>query len=121
MGWTNFIVIPKLRLIIETSRHLDDLHDYRKEVLDYFSDEDNTPDEDISIGDISVKKLSVSNLTLLYNIYEKSDKLFGIYTDEFILYWLKSRNIKYEIISEHNIDLELYEKDEYTILRMSED
>ena len=125
MGWPNYIIIQKLNLIVEISRHTNELHDYQKEALNYLTSEDRLydTDEEQDIGDISVRNLSVKNISLLYNIYEQANKISEMTSDEFFLYWLESKNLKYEIKSEFELSsdkIEQYKLEGYTILRIFE-
>lgn len=121
MGWTNYIIIPKLKLIVETNRSINEISDYQKKSLNYLINEDRY-EEDQDIENKNIKNISIKDLTLMFNIYEKSTDIVGLECDKFLLYWLELRNIKYKILSEFEISdkLEEYEKT-HTILRIFED
>lgn len=121
MGWTNFIIIPKLKLVIETNRSINELHDYQKKSLDHLTDEERYEDEQ-DIGNKNIKNISVKNLSLLFSTYEQANNLAGMEPDKLLLYWLETKGLKYEILSEFQIKDKLEEyKKEYTILRMFEE
>jgi len=127
MGWTNYIIVPKLKLIVEVNRGINESNNYQNKALDYLTDEERLfdVDEEQNIGDRSIKNLSVKDLTLLFSMYEQSSKISDMETDRFLLYWLESKGIKYEIKSEFQINennyLEKYKEDGYVILRMFEE
>ncbi len=89
MGWVNYVKIPELKLLVETSRHLSD-------VLD---EEFNTSINDIVI-DLNKKydELTINDLHSLIKYYDESTKIFR--EDELLLYWLNHRRINYSVISE---------------------
>lgn len=123
MGWTNFIIIPKLRLIIEVSRKIDNIADYQKDALSFLIDEERVYEiEEYDIENKTAKDLKVKDLTQLFNIYEKANILAGMLQDEIFIYWLESKDINYEIKSEFEVNenkiLEKYKEEGYTILRM---
>lgn len=123
MSWSNYIIIPKLRLIVETGRNINELQDYQKKALDYLTDEERLfdIDEEREIGNIITKDISIKDLTVLYSIYEQASKISEMETDRFLLYWLESKGIDYEILSEFEIGSKLEEyKKTHTILRMFE-
>lgn len=124
MGWTNFIIIPKLKLIIEISRHINELDDYQKKAIDYLTDEERYEDGDEYIENKNIKNISIKDLTRLFNTYEQANCLVGMESDKLFLYWLENKNIDYEIKSEFEVhdnkELEKLKADGYKILRMFE-
>ena len=122
MGWTNFIIISKLKLVIETSRNINELDDYRKKAIDYLTDEERYEDGEEYIENKNIKNISIKDLTRLFNTYEQANNIVGMEPDKFFLYWLKSKGIDYEIKSEFEIhdngELEKLKNDGYKILRM---
>lgn len=122
MGWTNFIIIPKLKLVIEISRHINELDDYQKKAIDYLIDEERYEDGDEYIENKNIKNISIKDLTRLFNTYEQANSIAGMEPDKLFLYWLKNKNIDYEIKSEfevrENKELEKLKADGYKILRM---
>jgi len=114
MGWVNFIVVPKLKLAVETSRHLDELHDFRIEAMEKLF-----KDEEESLLDMLEKKysdLTLEDLNNLINMAKITDKLMDIELDELLLLWLHFKDIKYEIVSEYNFDKEKAKKEGYVII-----
>lgn len=100
MGWVNYVKIPKLKMLIEVSRHLND-------VLNEGFNTDINKEKSIDL-DKKYDELSINDLYELIKYYGNSTKIFD--NDELLLYWLKSRNLKYEVINEFEYD---NNKDEY--------
>ena len=124
MGWTNFIIVPKLKLVIEISRNINELDDYQKKALDYLTDEERYEDDNDYLENKSAKNISIKDLTRLFNTYEQANNLAGMESDKFFLYWLESKGIDYEIKSEFELaggKFEQYKTEEYKILRKFED
>ena len=114
MGWSNYIVIPKLKLLIEVSRFTK-CESYEIQALNKLFDDsiDELDTDDMKVADLTLKDLVIltTNHNTLSNIntIDSSDVLF--------LYWLYSKNIDYEIENETIVDFERYEKDGYTVLK----
>jgi hypothetical protein len=120
MGWSNYIIIPKWKLIIEVPRSVNGIEEYEKIAIDKAIDEDNidyiarVDGEDISdVGDMPVHKITIKELAELYKSYDIVQSLSGIDSDKLLLYWLKSRGIDFIVQSEHNIDVKEYMKEGY--------
>ncbi len=124
MSWTNFIIIPKLKLVVEINRQINELNDYQKKALDYLTDEERYENDDEYIENKNIKNISIKDLTKLFNTYEQSNNLAGMESDKFFLYWLGNKEIEYEIKSEFEIndkgELKRLKNDGYKILRMFE-
>lgn len=116
MGWTNFIIIEKWKMLIESNRSVEELEDYIKEALEKIIS-DNT-DIDISTSDLKISDVTVKDLCLLASAYENASALYGLEIDKLFLYWLENRDIEYEIKSEYNIKIEEYENKGYNIIRL---
>lgn len=114
MGWINFIIIPNFKVAIETSRNINEINDYEIKALNYLIDEERYNDEDI--GNVNLKSLTVKMLSTLFNSYKQSSNLAGFESDKFLLYWLTTRNISFEIKSEHSADKDELKKDGYIII-----
>lgn len=117
MGWSNFIIIPKWKMTIETNRSVGELEDYIKKAIDKMIDDDTNIDIDTS--DLKVSNITVKDLCIMASAYENAISLYGIDIDKFLLYWLESKDIEYEIKSEYNIDLKEYKDKGYNIIRIS--
>lgn len=114
MGWTNFIIIPRLKLVFEISKNVSELMDYKKDaLLDIDSEE-----EPVDVLDTKFSDLTVDNLATLTTGYRKYTNLMNISSNEMFLYWLESNGIDYEIVSEYNIQLDDYKKKNYIIIRV---
>lgn len=117
MGWSNYIIIPKLKIIVETNREIDDIESYQKESIDEIVDEENIDDgvyldlENVKINDITIK-----DLALLYKDHEIMQCVRGIHIDRLLLYWLQNKGIDFEVKSEHNIDKEKYKSEGYIFI-----
>ena len=125
MGWTNFIIIPKLKLIVEVSRQIDEIPDYQKNALNFLTDEERIYEiEKYDIENKYTKDLTVKDLTQIFSVYEQANNISGMESDKFFLYWLETRGVDYEIKSEFEVNenkvLEKCEEERYTILRMFE-
>ena len=126
MGWTNFIIIPKLKLIIEISRQIDEISDYQKNALNFLTDEERIYEiEEYNIENKYSKDLTIKDLTQMFSVYEQANGISGMESDKFFLYWLETKGIEYIIESEFTIKennkLESYKNEGYTILRMFEE
>ncbi len=117
MGWSNYIVIDDLKVSIETNREVDEIEFYREEALDKLIDVPEDIDIDVDMENVKISELTVGNLSSLYQAYKTMCNLYGTHVDKFLLYWLKSKNIKFNIISEYNFDIKKYEEDGFKVLR----
>ena len=120
MGWSNYIVIPRWKLLIEVSRDVNKIEDYEKTAIEKAIGEGNidydahTDGEDIiSMGDIPISKITIKDLTELYKSYNIVESLSGMDYNKLLLYWLKSRGIDFNIQSEHIVDAKEYIKEGY--------
>lgn len=120
MGWSNYIVIPKWKLLIEVSRNVNGIEEYEKNAIDKAIDEDNidyvtnVDGKDIEdMGDVPVHKVTIKELTELYKSYDILQSLSGMDGDKLLLYWLKNRGIGFSVQSENIIDMKEYIKDGY--------
>lgn len=120
MGWSNYIVIPKWKLLIEVSRDVNSIEDYEKIAIDRAIDEDNIDydahvegDDRIDMGNVPISKITIKDLTELYKCYNIVESLSGMDRNKLLLYWLKGREIEFSVKSEHSIDVEEYIKEGY--------
>ena len=123
MGWSNFIVIPKWKLIIEVPREVENLEDYYQIAIDNAIDEDNiglgehSEGEDIiDVENVPINKITIKDLAELHRRYDIIQSLSGMDYNKFFLFWLKKREIEFSIESEYGIDFGKYEKDGYIIV-----
>ena len=114
MGWSNYIIVEDWKIIIETSREVDKLEDYIAESIDKMVNNDT---EDINISDLKVSDITVKDLCVLASDYENASSLAYMETDKLFLFWLESKEIGYEIKSEHGFDFKKYKEDGYKIIR----
>lgn len=114
MGWSNYIIIEDWKMIIETSRAVDELEDYIKESLDKMI---HDIDIDVCISDLKVSDITVKDLCILATAYENASSLACMEVDKLFLYWLDSKRIKYDIKSEFNVDLDQYKEKGYRTIR----
>lgn len=111
MGWTNFVIIPKLKLAVEISRSIDELDEWEEESIEkalYFYEEE-IPNKKITGLTFDDAKILGEAVKILNNIPEDRDVLF--------LFWLKKRNVEYEIISEMKLEEEKEKYKNYTFVR----
>jgi hypothetical protein len=116
MGWSNFIIIEKLKMIIEINRNVIELEDYIKDAVGKMIN--NDIEIDIEISELKVSDITVKDLCTLASSYDNATNLYQLDIDKLFLYWLESRNIGYEIKSEYNIDITQYEENGYNIIRI---
>jgi hypothetical protein len=124
MGWSNYIIIPKLKLLVEVSRDVCDIADYEKTAIEKAIDENNIGynghfdgDNTVDMGDVPINNITIKDLTELYKIYDIMQSIAGMDCDKLLLFWLKRRGIEFSIESEHNIDVSKYDKEGYLIIR----
>jgi hypothetical protein len=124
MGWSNYIIIPELKLIIEVSRDVGDIEDYECDAIDKAISDDNFEhvyhvegDDVIDIENVPIQKITIKDLAELYRRYDMIQSLTGLDYNKLLLYWMKKRDMAFSIKSEHDIDLKGYEKEGYNIVR----
>jgi len=124
MGWSNYIIIPKLKLLIEVAREINDIEDYEEVAIEKAIDENNIDYSDhfdgedtVDMGNIPIDKITIKDLTELYKRYDIVQSLAGMDYNKLLLFWLKSRGIDFKIESEHNIDINEYNKEGYLRIR----
>jgi hypothetical protein len=120
MGWSNYIVIPKWRLLIEVSRDVNGIEDYEKTAIEKAIDDDNIDCEThadgedvVDMGDVPIHKITIKDLTELYKSYDMVQSLSGMDYNKLLLYWLTSRGIEFSIKSEYSIDVKEYINEGY--------
>lgn len=111
----SYLIIEKMKLVIEIA-NIGDIEKYEKIAIDKIIDEKIIDDFDIDIDDTEVSKLSFKEAVILYNAHDIVKSLSGIDVDKILLYWLKNRNIEYEV--ESDIDESAYQRDGYVILEI---
>lgn len=120
MGWRNYIIIDNLKLVIESNRIVDDIGHYEECALTKMTDEENDDflvrDDNIDMENVKISDITIGDLVSLYNAYKNVNAITEMHKDKFLLYWLKTKNIKYTIKSEHHIDIQQYIDNGYTIL-----
>lgn len=117
MGWSSYIIIPRLKLVIETNREIEDIEFYQKESIDEMLDEENIDDgEYIDLKNVKICDITIKNLALLYKDYEIVKCIRGIHIDRLFLYWLMIKGIDFSVKSESSIDREKYKSEGYSII-----
>lgn len=114
MGWSNYIIIDKWKMIIETNREVDELEDYIEHAIDNIID--NDIDVDVDTSDLKINSMTVKDLCIMAFLYENASALCGLHIDKLLLYWLKHKNIDYDTKSEYNIDVGQYKDKGYKII-----
>jgi hypothetical protein len=108
MGWSNYIVIPDWKLIVEISRYInqDDLL-YIREDLESLEKLHNDLQR-YSGEETNFRTATMSEISLRYVYSEKCEQLFSMMSDfmnEYILMkFLEDRNTQYRVISEFDLD-----------------
>ena len=115
MGWSNYIIIEELKMIIETNREVGKLEAYIKDSLNKMITDDI--DIDVSTSDLKVSDITIKDLCTMASAYENASTLSNIEIDKLFLYWLEGKDIKYEVKSEFNIDLNQYKENGYKIIK----
>lgn len=113
MGWTNFIIIDRWKMLIEVNRSVGEIEEYITDALNSIIDSE---DIDIDISNLKVSDITVKDLCILASAYENASSLSQLEIDKLFLYWLDSRNIEYDIKSEYNVDTEKYKENGYNIV-----
>lgn len=119
MGWSNYLILPKLKLAIEISRHTEELEEYRRYAL-----EEAIGEESIDLDEMDQVKLTeitLKDLTVLYTAYDRMQRIAGMEYDKLLLFWLEHRDIDYEVKSEHQVNIDEYKKKGYKIIRIFQD
>jgi hypothetical protein len=114
MGWSNYIVIPSLKIAVETSRHVQDLLDWQEKTLDNILDNE---DEGFDPSEVKLEDLNLEHLSILVDAYSQLGKLKTLqHKDELLIYWLKKSEMDYELVSEHSFEAKDYEKKGFKII-----
>lgn len=112
MGSVNYLIIPKLKLKIQTKLSLDDAFpEYRKDSFDKVFDNEEleqseyggldypNPDE-VKLNTLG--DLTISDATKLFNIAKILDGVANpMYMEELLCYYLDKKNIDYFVIGEY--------------------
>lgn len=116
MGWSNYIIVPNMKMAIETSRHVEELEEYKKVALEEAISE--APDELAEMDNVKVTEMTLKDLKILYTAHERMLNIAGFDHDKLLLFWLEHRCIDYEIKSQYQIDIEEYKNNGYNIIRL---
>jgi hypothetical protein len=121
MGWSNYIVIPKWKLLIEVSRDINELADYEQTAIDKIIDDENLDydthfdgEDVVEMGNVPIGQVTIRDLAELYKRHDIVQSLAGMDYNKLFLYWLKNRGIDFSIQSEYSIDVKEYIKEGYT-------
>lgn len=116
MGWVEFIIIPKMKVIIDAGRGLVDigLSESEKQGLKHITDEESI--EFIELDQIKIKDLNLKDIKNFIKATDLMNQLSGININKFLLFWLEQRNIDYKIISELSKEWEEFDKTGYVII-----
>jgi hypothetical protein len=121
MGWSNYIVIPKWKLLIEVSRDINELADYEQTAIDKIIDDENLDydthfdgEDVVEMGNVQIGQVTIRDLAELYKRHDIVQSLAGMDYNKLFLYWLKSRGIDFSVQSEYGIDVKEYVKEGYT-------
>ena len=117
MGWSNFIIIPKLKLVVETSRYVDveDSVHFFDNLKELIQESEKIP---IEIFDVKYSDMTISDVSKIVSVAEKSSYTFSDFDrDLLLLAWLEYNNMDFEIVSEFNFNEQKYKKGGYKIIR----
>jgi len=120
MGWLNYIVVPKWKVMFEISRHVDELPEHIKKAAEKLYDEEfeelyeiqETKFSDLTAGDFAKVMEAVDIVTSLSSITDPAI---------FLLIFLHLRGMKYEIISEFEFEERKEEFKNFKILEWLDD
>lgn len=103
MGWVNYIVIKDLKIMIQTSRYIDN------ETFDYTSENINGLVKEMEEFNPEILEKKFSEMTLidlasLIKITDKTTVFQELDYTYFLLMFLKARKKEFEIISEFDLD-----------------
>lgn len=116
MGWTNFIIVPKLKFAIEVNRSINtDDCDSDFETFEEFVEETEKFDDEIEYK--NYKELNLKDLASLIKVSENIHIFNEIYNELFI-WWLKLRGFEFEIMHEDDFNKGNYKEKGFTIIKM---
>ena len=107
MGWSNWIKIPRLKKVIEISRHADEHKTYNHELAEELANTIMDIDEKI------LNEVTVGDITMLLDYWKKSFGLLVCNNSEHLLIWLQGMGWDYEVIHEYDFDNREKETDEF--------
>lgn len=116
MGWSNYIIIHQLKVIVETNREVEDIVFYQKDAIDKILDEENIDDAYLDLENIKISDITIKDLALLYRDHDIVRCIRGTPIDKLLLYWLKIRGIDFDVKSEHSVDREKYKSEGYIFI-----
>ena len=120
MGWSNYIIIDSLKIVVETNREVGDIEMYREEALDkIINTEEDTyiNDKILDIENVKISELSIGHISILHDAFNDISSIYGMHIDKFLLFWLKKKGIKFEVESENSINIQEYKDNGYIVLR----
>ena len=120
MGWSNYIIVDNLKIVVETNREVEDIETYREDALDKTinADEDIYIDENIfDIENLKISEMTVGHLSILHDAFNDISSIYGMHIDKFLLFWLKKKDIKFEVKSENSVNVQEYIDNGYIVLR----
>lgn len=109
----NYIIIEDLKLLIAIDENIYGIEDFEENALDNIidSDQDDLTDiEGAKIDDLTIKEIGI-----IASACELVNNLAGLQADKLLLYWLRNKDIDFEISD--NVDIEDYERNGYLIIR----
>lgn len=114
MGWTNYIIIPKLKIAVQVSRWVDGDNETLYNAIDKLID--HVFNHDLLFE--SYKDLTLGYLSELIQVYDLARNFEDISINEFFVYWLKKRNIDFEIKTSNEISAEQLRRKGYKVIEM---
>lgn len=119
MGWSNYLVVPQLKLVVELPREENELKGYVKEAFDNVL---KIKDENECLEDLTsttINNLDLNTLSILVNSHKLVDDLSCVELTDFLLYWLDSKGIEFAIHNEYEkeLDIEELKNKGYIVLR----
>lgn len=118
MGWSNYVIVPTLKLLIEVSRDVDNIKDYEIEDINKAIGEENLyyEDDSVDMGNIKINDITIKDLTFLYDGYKIVQAIAGLNANKLLLFWLKSREIDHEVKSQFDINIDELKTEGYVLV-----
>lgn len=116
MGWSNYIIIPKMKLAIEVSRSVEELDCFKVRAIKKAMDFCTTFDFDVcEILEKKYKNLTLADLNVMMNGLKILKDFQDMCAGDLFLYYLEEEDIDYKVVSEHEFEKKKLEG--YTIIR----
>ena len=118
MGWSNYVLVSEWGIAFEISRYVekedDDSHNYER-WCELKKSRENINDE--SFENKKMTSLTVRDISKLMEVFDKSAFMTWMCDDETLIWFLKMRDIKFEIMNEFDFHkMSSSEKKKYKVI-----